>query len=275
MGRTVPPPPSALDLVINCSIEQPPRGETVSGIVIPCMGDVFPVSVLSPCKTANYAGRRYRRQIGPSLACPSVDTGLKDEHMSAATRRWIVALAVPALLALAFPRLRAEVNASASDGVIDKYDVTEDDVRMRRFAELIGAMDDALRVNAIDRYAGLNRRLREMMQQVVQRTAGHVAELKSRRSRDLADGILRAEMNDWIGNAVVDPVDPGKDNNPGRSARLAARRLEEMKQIIEKTRRLDGDIRQGTTAACVKNAALADRFLALMKAERVSRLRER
>jgi len=180
----------------------------------------------------------------------------------------VIAIAIPALLALSAPRLQADAGGPAAQGILDKYDVTEHDMRMRKFSDLIGRMDDALRVNAVDRYNHLNTRLLALMSQEVRVAKQNRRKLHESAVRGTRDRVLEAEMGSWVGGYEVKRTpSPGTTS---REERLAVRRVSEMKKLLQRAREIRANLRDGNTGACTTNAAIADRFLALMRANRAA-----
>ncbi len=178
---------------------------------------------------------------------------LRDRIPTIRGRAFVLALALPGLLASVYPPARAQTKAPR----IDPADVTDDDRRLHAVIELLSAMDDAWQRNALDRYAELCARLVTLMDAEVE-SARHRLEV---RRKAVADAVLRAEMGDWTGDPALAGVDP-------REIREARRRIGRMQSIRGEVARLVESIAEGDTRAGVRSAALADRFLALMRRDR-------
>ncbi len=174
-------------------------------------------------------------------------------------RALVLALALPGLLATVYPAARASVDTPAGDPL----DVTDDDRRLHAVIDVIAAMDRAWRRNALDRYAELAARLVTLMDAEVESARHRLAV----RRRAQADAVLRAEMGAWTGERSAGGIDPD-------ALRQGRRRIDRMQRIRGELARLVEDVADGDTRAGVRTAALADRFLALMRADRGIRVDE-
>jgi hypothetical protein len=169
----------------------------------------------------------------------------------------------------------AEVPRSATGAVQSQLDrdlsqASRDQREVIEFKMLLSAMDDALLRNHIETYYAINGRLREAMERELEQSRERLAEVtaqinQSRRERRARE--MKATMG-GTSNDFFQLQDEGNDTTEHEFDLTAAKkRRDEMHRLIDRFDALQFGLDEGGERAYVRNSALLDRFLRVMRAE--------
>ena len=185
-------------------------------------------------------------------------------------RFWIAGLTLALALAAFVPPVSvlSEVERDATGAVgSDASKITRDQHELLEFKATLAALDDALMRNHLENYYTLNSRLRRMMERELDQSRERLRTAEDIRKQQRSVQRMRATM----GASGVDFLDLNRDpvqvDGEHMDIASAKTRGNDMEKLIQRFGALQVSVQEQDTRSYARNAALLDKFLALMRAE--------